>query len=561
MSFLEAHRVASELTGGEPLSFLLAASGELGQLNTYLKAHAAKRGRAAAARTLAFNTLAQALLAPATPGEREVFLLLPWDLSPALDWRSGIPADGTTLDEVRLAASEVASRLSARPNAQFLYLAAPIPPVFHSRAEQNAACDWLASLAWSIGARALPADAFQLGSYLASGCAIGGQRLSAVAELVIEMAIGQRPARRKVLVTDFDETLWSGIVGEDGPDGVLYRPEGKGFRHFIYQTHLAKLRREGVLLAGVSRNDPEIALAPIRSGRMTLKEDDFVVVMATYLAKSAQIRAIAEQLNLGLDAFVFVDDNPIEVEEVSRQLPGVTCFRFPASDDALGTLLTELATLFETDAVTAEDRERTAMYRTRVVGIAPSAAAGADLTSFLRGLDMSLTIHDRSRGDRTRAVQLINKTNQFNLNGRRVEHGEVAAILAAGGRLYTASLADRHGTHGEILSCLIDADGTVESLVLSCRVFQRCVEHAFLAWLGMQPQRPRALHFAVTPRNEPIRQFLAAAGIPNEADGTIAFDAAGFTVAHADAIALFRLTVPSDESVLPAASASLAPAS
>src|SRR5262249_15977068 len=157
--------------------------------------------------------------------------------------------------------------------------------------------------------------------------------------------------------------------------------------------------REGVLLAAVSRNDAELANGPFLSGRMTLRVDDFVVIAASYQAKSAQIREIARHLNLGLDSFVFVDDNPIQIEEVSPALPNVDTVVFPASDDALPEFFAALATRFSRIAVTAEDADRTAMYRRRLEGMVPAEAQGADLTEFLRGLEMSLTIHDRSRGD------------------------------------------------------------------------------------------------------------------------------------------------------------------
>jgi FkbH-like protein len=183
------------------------------------------------------------------------------------------------------------------------------------------------------------------------------------------------------------------------------------------------------------------------------------------------------------------------------------------------------------------------MYRRRLEGMVPSEASGADLTAFLRELDMSLTIHDRSQGDRTRAVQLINKTNQFNLNGRRVTDDEVAAILAEGGQLFTATLADKHGAHGEILSYLVRADGMVESLVMSCRVFQRRVEHAFFAWLASTGRAPRALRFASTPRNEPARRFLEGPGFA-EQDGVVGFNAVAFQQAERSALDLFVLTAP-----------------
>ncbi|HEX6059225.1 MAG TPA: hypothetical protein VFZ11_09445, partial [Gemmatimonadaceae bacterium] len=282
---------------------------------------------------------------------------------------------------------------------------------------------------------------------------------------------------------------------------------------------------------------------PLRSGRMLLGEDDFAVVAASYHAKSAQIRELASRLNLGLDAFVFVDDNPVELAEVSAVLPEVRCLPFPARDDGLPALIGELRSAFPRVSVTDEDRARTELYRARLAGMAPATAQGADLSEFLRDLRMTLTVFDRTAGDRTRAVQLVNKTNQFNLNGLRLDDAQVDEELARGGRLYTASLEDRHGAHGEILACLIGADGGARALVMSCRVFQRRAEHAFLAWLARRELAPRTLAWSPTPRNGPARDFLLAAGVADEvalaaANDAVPFDARRFLDLHASALEL-----------------------
>jgi FkbH-like protein len=130
-----------------------------------------------------------------------------------------------------------------------------------------------------------------------------------------------------------------------------------------------------------------------------------------------------------------------------------------------------------------------------------------------------LTIVDRSAGDRERAIQLINKTNQFNLNGSRITDDDVSRILASGGRLYTARLDDRTGSHGEILACLIDGQRRIVSFVLSCRVFQRQVEYAFICWLVRRFGHELKLAYAATERNTPIQVFLKDADVAvNEAD-------------------------------------------
>jgi FkbH-like protein len=347
-----------------------------------------------------------------------------------------------------------------------------------------------------------------------------------------------------VLVPDLDNTLWSGIVGDDGAAGVSARPEGKGYPHFLLQGLVRALQQDGVLIAAVSKNDAETAREPFRTGSMPLREEHFVAILASWHAKSAQIRELASRLNLGLDAFVFIDDNVLELEEVRRELPAVTTRRFPSEVSALPDFLADLQALFRRRTLSTEDRERTALYRRRLDGMVPQEAAGADLTAFLRELEMTLRITDRSTGDRTRAVQLINKTNQFNLNGERLSDAEVGALLARGGRLLTATLEDRTGSHGEILACLLDGDGVIRSFVLSCRVFQRRVEHAFVAWLATQEPAPTAFAFRRTERNGPLRDFLTRQLDDPAAEAMLLpFDAETLLGEQADTQTLIRLDV------------------
>jgi FkbH-like protein len=541
LNFLEARRMLDRFTGGDPLSFVFALSGTAEPFELYLRAAAAKRGRAAQVTVLPFNTLPQALRGPPDPTAIEVFLLMPWDFAPEADWRTGVP-ERVDEDQFRAHAAETARLLDRRSTARLLYLPAPLPPLFPDPARSAELSRSLESLAIGLGARVLPVEAFALAGYFASGCPVGGDWIGRVAEAVVEAATAPPTEPKKVLVTDLDNVVWNGVVADDGIDGIAFEPYGAGYRHFVYQTLLRRLRREGTLLAAVTRNDPDVALAPFQSTRMRLQADDFVSIIAGYHAKSAQIRALAQRLNVGLDSFVFVDDNPVELAEVSLVLPDVRCIVFPQHDGDLPAFLSELANLFAHSDVTAEDRERTQMYRRRLEGLAARDEQGADLTRFLKDLNMTLMIHDRSRGDRTRAVQLINKTNQFNLNGRRRTEQEVSTIVDSGGRLFGASLTDRTGSHGEVLACLLAADDTIAALVLSCRVFQRRLEYAFLAWLATQPHPPVALDWASTLRNAPFRQFLGEIAGPLNGDGLVRIDSAALATRYAEDLELFAIS-------------------
>ncbi len=541
MNFLEAKKALARFSGGTPLRIRLAASGNVEPLLLFVQALAAQRGFAAAVETLPFGTLGQSLLTPPAEGSQEVILLMPWDLVPECDWRSGVPRQVDSAADLLLRARGLTEQLKRR-TCKLLYLPAPFPPLFLNPIESASLRDGLMELVCGLGAHCLDSASFALGNYFASGVPVAGVSMSDVAQAVVEMALGPVAGTSKVLVTDLDNVMWSGVIAEDGLDGIACVQEGKGFRHFVYQGLLANLKASGVLLAAVSRNDLPVALSPIESGRILLGKQDFVDILASYEPKSVHLRRLAERLNLGLDAFVFVDDNPIELAEVAAALPSVRCLPFPLHDDALPNFLHDLALQFARLTTSDEDRERTEFYRRRLEYVVASElhAETGDLSAFLADMQMKLTIYERTGGDCARAIQLINKTNQFNLNGRRVSEGEVETILSNGGHLYTAKLDDRAGSHGEILACLVDAECQVSTLVLSCRVFQRRVEHAFMFWLLRRLQHDLVLSYLATERNTPIREFLSDPAFAFEGD-MVHLNGKSFLASNTGNYALFEV--------------------
>jgi FkbH-like protein len=540
VNFLQAHAAVKGLRDGKPLRFTLVCSGVTATLDLFLRAHAAQSGFDAQIDSIPFGSLAQRIRTPAS-SELEVFLLLPWDLVPQADWRTGVPSDAVSHEHAEAVLAEHVALLAQRPGARYVYLPAPIPPLATTAAGSLALEAQILAAARRVGAAELPRQCFNLGSWFESGNPLASQNLSEVAERVIGAALTSRREPKKVLVTDLDNTVWGGVIGEDGVDGIAYAPEGRGYPFFVYQSLLRKLRQEGVILTAVSRNDADLAQAPFTRGQMTLRDTDFVAIIASYNSKSAQISQLAGELNLGLDSFVFVDDNPIELEEVGRALPAVERILFEGKPAALPQLFERLTLLFGKTSLTEEDAKRTEMYRTRLKSATPSTAAGADLTEFLTSLEMSLIINERALGAHSRCLQLINKTNQFNFNGRRITEPELEETLRAGGRLFGATLEDRNGTHGEVISCLIDAQGTIEAFVMSCRVFQRRAEFAFIAWLASQSFAPRNYRYVPTERNEPVRMFLEELE-HDTVEGLVPFDASRMATECAPDLALFRVT-------------------
>lgn len=545
VNFLEAHQLCGRLSGAEPLNYRLCMAGTSDPLLIYLRAMAARRGMKAEIEVLPFGTLGQTIATAPSSGKPDVFLLLGSDIVQRGDLRSGIPDAAPDWDTVAAEATATARRLSERSNSRFAYLPGPLAPLWLDPARNRALAYHVLSLAEELRALILPETYFSLSSLFVSGCPIGGAYLANVAEALdglLQRAAGGREATGKVLVTDLDNTLWHGVIAEDGVEGIYYQPEGLGYSHFVYQTMLRKLKAAGVLLAAVSRNDHEVAVAPLRSGQMVLGETDFVHIAATYASKSGQIKQLARMLNLGLDSFVFVDDNPIELAEVSKALPQLKLLAFPKDEADLPALLDDITLAFERLTTTDEDRRRTELYRRQVEYMPTQELEGASLTEFLRGLGMRLRIRECSASTSARAVQLINKTSQFNLNGRLISTERLESALQNGARLYSASLKDRIGDHGEILVMLIDVDGRVPTFVMSCRVFQREVEFAMLAWV-LQRHPELNLEHARTDKNMPFRQFIAALG-QDESAINIALTQGSLCIRAKQAGELFQIDEP-----------------
>lgn len=329
-----------------------------------------------------------------------------------------------------------------------------------------------------------------------------------------------RGASAKCVVIDLDNTLWGGVVGDDGPERIVIGegdPQGEAYAAF--QRYLLQLRQRGVMLAVCSKNDARTAEAPfVMRPEMVLRRKDFVAFHANWRPKSENIRDIAAALNIGLDAIVFVDDNPAEREEVRQALPDVRIVE-PGEDPSGYALALDRTGWLDAVTLTAEDRMRSAMVdansqRTRL------RHETGDYDTYLRSLEQRAVIVPFEERYLDRITQLTNKTNQFNLTTRRMTRAELAAWAAAPDRLTAcARLADRFGDNGLISVFAAHADGDdlwIDLWLMSCRVFNRGLEHLLCnhvveraAAMGM-----RRAHgvFLPTARNGIVREHYAAMG-------------------------------------------------
>lgn len=290
----------------------------------------------------------------------------------------------------------------------------------------------------------------------------------------------------KCLVLDLDGTLWGGVIGEDGLTGIRLggSPEGEAwvsFQHFV-----RGLSKRGILLAVCSKNNPEDALEPFRSHpEMVLKRDDFAAFVANWQSKSENLRHIAAELNLGLDSLVFVDDHPVERAQVRADLPEVEVPEMPR-DPALYDVAISRSLFFEGVSLTADDRARVDTYRGNEERAQLFAATG-NLEDFLRNLQMRLELRPFDLVNLPRIVQLINKTNQFNLTTRRMS-AAMANQMVGDPLWYTqfVRVRDRFGDNGITGVLTARREGNawrVDNWLLSCRVLGRRIEEVMLTAL------------------------------------------------------------------------------
>ncbi|MDR3537898.1 MAG: HAD-IIIC family phosphatase [Acetobacteraceae bacterium] len=325
----------------------------------------------------------------------------------------------------------------------------------------------------------------------------------------------------KCLVLDLDNTVWGGVIGDDGMEGIaLGQGSALGEAYVAFQDYARELTRRGVILAVCSKNDEANALEPFeKHPDMVLKRGDIASFVANWSNKADNIRAIAQELNIGLDSLVFIDDNPFERNLVRQELPMVAVPE--VSDDPTGyPVALSDAGYFEGLSVTDEDRERTAQYQGNKAREALKAAV-TDVEGYLRGLEMQLVVRPFDRVGLQRIVQLINKSNQFNLTTKRYTDEDVLAVMADPDAFgLQLRLLDRFGDNG-VIAIVIgrlqeDHDLVIDTWLMSCRVLGRQVEPTTLNLIAANAQRLGARRvvgdFIPTKKNAMVKDHYARLG-------------------------------------------------
>ncbi|MGH7023398.1 MAG: HAD-IIIC family phosphatase [Caulobacteraceae bacterium] len=348
---------------------------------------------------------------------------------------------------------------------------------------------------------------------IAAGFPYKLEHASILAGLLVELIAGPEPM--KGLITDLDDTLWAGLVGEVGVENIAWSDGGNGHLHGLYQQFLASLASAGVMIGVASKNDPELVEKALCRSDLLLSKGDLYPVAAGWGAKSEAVRKILEAWNVGPQSVMFVDDSPMEVAEVAQAFPEMACVQFPGRDpQAMLEFLVRLRDRFGRTELRGEDLLRLASVRSAEAfhqGLAGATSAPED---FLRAAGGTIRFEFGRVDTRGRAFELLNKTNQFNLNGERMSERAWRAYLEdRAAFLLTASYRDKFGDLGEIGALLGRRNGQgvrVDAWVLSCRAFSRRIEDETLRRLFEHFEASEiTFEFGATPRNGPIGDFLA----------------------------------------------------
>jgi len=558
----------SRNAGREPFNIVLACGFTPLHLKTLVQAYLQRAlpDRDVELNTGLFGSLAETIADAALQRPHAVLVAFEWaDLDPRLGYREaqawGHKVSTSVVDVCREGLDRLVRSLEAVPATTKVAISTPtlsLPPVFNVPG-------------WSSGVHELALEelvaAFAVRVSRMTNCAVVNQRwlaqhspqtarhdaeadlrfgfpysvshASALADGLSRLAAPR--AAKKGLITDLDDTLWHGLVGETGPEGISWDLASNQQLHGLYQSLLQALADAGVLLAIASKNDREVVDQALQRSDLRVAPTAIFPLEVHWQPKSASVARILDLWNISADAVVFVDDSPLELAEVSAAHPGIECIQFPQRDNTAGVkLLSYLRDLFARGEVSYEDSIRLDSIRS-AAALRDDRAEGADQESLLAGLEATVEIDFRAGSSDRRAFELVNKTNQFNLNGRRFQEADWAATLGqAGAWLAVVSYKDKFGALGKIAVMqgrALQSGLYIDTWVMSCRAFSRRIEYAVLAELFRRYAPSEVvLDVAVTAKNGPLRTFVKSL-TGTEPQGTCVtarerFDAACPTLYH-----------------------------
>ncbi len=407
----------------------------------------------------------------------------------------------------------------------------PLPPLFYTPPNINSAektklllsvAKFAADLSEEPGIRIVdsqaldsvspPASRFDIKSEILSGFPYKLPHASALAQSMATLLQARTP--KKGLITDLDDTLWSGILGEVGVDGVNWSLEHHSHIHGLYQQFLSSLASAGVLVGVASKNDAALVQQAFDRKDLRLKKDKVFPFEVHWHRKSDSVQRILKSWNIGPEAVVFIDDSPMEAAEVKAAFPTMECLVFKKDDyQSVWDLLANLRASFGKTAISKEDSIRLESLRSAALLLDALGQDGNASDEFLKRADAFVSFDFTKRPKDGRAFELVNKTNQFNLNGKRFSESEWTKFLAdPASFLVTVTYQDKYGPLGKIavlLGKVHEKKLHISAWVMSCRAFSRRVEHHSLKRLFDKFDADEAVFdFQPTERNGPTQDFF-----------------------------------------------------
>ncbi len=553
-------RLTSQLEQASPeaqiLRFGLSGNVTLDLLGTFLRKQAVLHGQRADVRVGAFDDHVGGVRSLAEAGVDALLILDLFDaLIPAFEARVETIGGDVLNDRLDRYRTEIALTLSAAASIRHVFLgllhplAGPSPDgpegaiagavaafnamlVEEASRHPNVAVIDTAALCARIGWSA----ALDLRSYRRFRAPFASPMLDALAGHLFRRTRGFGTYFYKALVMDADGALWGGMIGEDLLSGIQLDPNtAPGSIYWGVQHQILALHNHGVLLAICSKNDQrDVDEVLSDHPNEVLRNDHFAVKRIDWTDKPTNLRLIAGELGIGLDALIFVDDSPFEVEAVKSQLPTVRTFQVPGDLSLYPALVSEIRELFAVESLSAESSDKTAQYRMRDLAAAERGHHESQ-ESYLESLGIKLTIARDDLPSAGRIAELTQKSNQFNLTTRRRTEAEILGLMAAPeSEVYSLRVEDRFGDSGltGVAIMAYEAAGValVDTFLLSCRVLGRDIELAcwptIIGAIRSRGCRTLAAEYVPTNKNEQVRSFWERLGLSRvsvDADGNRTF--------------------------------------
>ena len=322
--------------------------------------------------------------------------------------------------------------------------------------------------------------------------------------------------RKKCLVLDLDNTLWGGVLGEDGIEGIQIGGDYPGKAFLYWQEALLQLSKSGVILAVCSKNNEQDVLDVWEKNPfIVLNKESFSAYRINWQDKATNIKELAAELNIGLDSLVFVDDNPTEREWVRSMLPMVSVPEFPEHPYMLPVFFQQLVEdYFKVYSITDEDRKKTEQYKANA-NRQQALKNFSDFDKFLESLDIQITIESANEFNIQRIAQMTQKTNQFNLTTHRYTDTDIRGFVEGGWKVWCISVADKFGDNG-ITGCVMVNGNEIDTFLLSCRILGKGIEMAFakqvLSMLAEEGYGSLRARYVPTAKNSQVKDFYDKCG-------------------------------------------------